>query len=238
MDSPSDYEKIKFSNKFFMYSSPEWKHDHPIVDLIKCFNKHTVIHFLYGKGSKTIKIYSTQYNHRLIGCDLNNKNDYSTVFKRGKIECLFIFADSESTITTNLINFCKSNKINVVLFSTNDYLYHYNDNTYSSPQELFEEVINNIMISPFLDNFDLVPQVEENVSLNLTKCLETLKIRDQEEETLREYRKIKCFDPHFKILKDHKREILKKNTVIKDDLPINNTNKNTVIIQKFFKKIT
>jgi len=57
---------------------------------------------MYGKGNVAIKKYTKQYNHRLIGYELNNLNDYSVSLKKGKVEVIFIFTDHfDETGNTN-----------------------------------------------------------------------------------------------------------------------------------------
>ena len=236
------YEKIKFSNKIFMYSSPEWIHEYPVVDIIKNLKSNSLINYLYGKGSVPIKKYVKQYNHRLIGCELKNKDDYISVFKKGKVDIIFIFSDSKNEIIKNLINCSKNNDILLVEYSTNDYNYHFNEKVTKDPVELLTEIYFAINIKPFTESFvefDIIPSVEVNINTNLKKCIEVIKKRDQEEQNMKEYRKIKYFDPHLKILNDHKKEIEKKNIKIEDDNISNNTNTTVQkkdFIQRFFIK--
>ena len=234
-----EYTKIEFSNNIFMYSTPEWIHEYPIVDIIKLLKPHTLIKFPYGKGSKAIKKYGPQYNHRLIGCDLEKLKDYSTIFIRGKVEFIFIFSDSlESNIIKNLINFAKTNNIELITYSTIDYSYSYNNNKTKSADDIMAQLFLKKFEKSFSDTFkefELLDIPVENTSVNLKECIVSLNERYSEEELQREYRKIKHFDPHFKLLQDHKKEILSKKVIIKEPEPELVKNNNKSLIQKFFK---
>jgi hypothetical protein len=224
-------EKIKFSNKFFMYHPPEWTIEYPVVDLIKVFNEHTLINYLYGKGNKIIKKYP--YNHRLIGCDLDKNEDYSNIFIKGKVECIFLFYNKEGIIIKNLLTFAEKNKIPVVTYNQD---YSINNVIFDNPKELFDYIISEISIKPFLktfQDFNLLDKEVPDTSTNLNKCLEVLKQRDQEAQNLKDYRKIKYFDPHLKILNKAKKEAM-KGIVIEPEL---NNGNNGININKFFKNL-
>ena len=105
------YEKPEFSGKMFMYSSLSWNVLFPIVDIIRLLKKNTIIGYKYGKGQELIKNYGPQYNHRMLGYDLKNKNDYLKNLQM--VKNIFIFSDESDIIATNLLSAAKSNKINV-----------------------------------------------------------------------------------------------------------------------------
>ena len=244
MDS---YEKIQFSNKYFMYSSPEWVHEHPVVDLIRIFKENTLIKYKYGKGNTPIKKYSRDYNHRLIGCDLNSITDYSNIFIKGKIECIFIFADSPNDFITNLKKFGTTNKIPLVELSTRDYYYHYSyegeSHIFKNPSELLQGISDSVSFNNKIKEFipfDLFQSEEIVTETNLEKCITILNEREKEEMVNKEMRKIKHFDPHYKILVNHKREVNKQ--IMEKN---NNKNSNSIsiiipktAISKFFRKNT
>ena len=244
MTDTTIYERITFSNKIFMYSHPDWIHEYPIVDIIKNLQEHSLIKYPYGKGSNSIKKYTQQYNHRLIGCDLQKLEDYNFNFIKGKIECIFIFSDFTDKIIMNIKNFSKSNNISLVEYSTlgdNKYKYIFNNLIFENTQELLNEIYTFIKLDSFKKafndsfvNFNLEDIPQESSNLNLNKCIEVLNQRQIEEQNIKDYRKIKHFDPHIKILNDFKKERNKANNI--NDFKGIVGNGNNILIQKFFKK--
>ena len=135
----------------------------------------------------------------------------------------------------------------MIELSTSDYSYHYSYNDESQlfkfPEELmkylFDSISFNDKIKEFIP-FDLFQSKEIITETNLEKCITILNEREKEELINKEMRKIKHFDPHYKILVNHKRvvnkQIIEKNNnkncgIITDTTP-------KTAISKFFRKNT
>ena len=206
--------RIKFSNKFLVYydnnqNNQDNQNNQNIQNklslLIKSFKPHTLINYVYGKGNKDVKKYSLEHNHRLIGCELKHREDFVSL-KRGKVECIFVFfSGTEDTTKINLKKFAKINKIPYYenISDLNEVVLLSSKNSKNSEYSEYSEY----------SEFDILSEPENNTSVNLIRCLEKIKIRDQE-----------CRD-----FKNNKKILLIKNN------NNNNQNNNNQNIYKFFK---
>ena len=249
MDSTNNnYEKIQFSGKIFMYHQKDWEVIYPIVELIKNLKEHTLIGYSYGKGNKIIKLYGTQYNHRLLGYTFENTTDYKKNLKMNNI--IITFSDVPDKFIDNLINYSKSNNKVIVCYSMLDniyYLYDYSGSSNHDNVEKFDnplllinklyELLDFFSVKKFDDlfkDFDLINIEPDNSKLKtLEECKEIIAKREKEESLKIEDKKIRIYDPTMKanlaMLRKYKREKALKNLKLKDDLVCNNQINNNQI---------
>jgi hypothetical protein len=115
------YEKIKYWTKLFVYCEPSWNNLHPIVEIIRNIDT-SYISYKYGKGQYVVKVYGSQYNHNVMGCEIKNYDDYVKNILKSYVKFVFIFGDSPDTFSTNLLNFSKKHNIVSVSYSNIDSL--------------------------------------------------------------------------------------------------------------------
>jgi len=240
-DDTTIFEKVIFSGKVFMYNSPDWDILFPIVDIIRLFKPNTIISHKSGKGQNTIRMYGSQYNHRLLGNIIINKNDYSTSLQM--VKCIFIFTDNSDPIVLNLMNTAKKNNIPIVCYSTLDSVYHcYSGESkqiLNDPKEVIDFMYSLFDLAEIKKIADLFPEFEiiENVPESpniLDKCHEKLKEITQQEKKKKDLNNIKLFDPNLARIKKMEKDRTK--VEYEDDLEQINKKMNSNFISKFFKK--
>jgi hypothetical protein len=191
------FEKVTFNGKVFMYTTPGWEVLYPVVDIIRLFKSNTVISYKFGKGQNIIRTYGTQYNHRVCGFEIKNKNDYTEALK--SVKCVFIFTDSADSYAETFINMAKSLKILLVCYSNLDKVYHFYNCFESSKITLnkAEEVIDHIYsafesvkvtkLAELFPDFEIIEApVEEPKETVLEECLKKLKVTDSIEKKKKE----------------------------------------------------
>ena len=246
------YEKIQFSGKIFMYSSLSWNVLFPIVDIIRLLKKNTIISYKYGKGQQIIKNYSTQYNHRVLGCDFKNKKDYLSSLKT--VKNIFVFTDEDDIFITNLINTAKVNKINIICYSNLDAVYHFYDYSISGKTTVLktpEEVINFMYdlldlndvkkIAELFPDFEIIESDPDTKKSSLDECIELLKkVEIEEKKKKKEFDINKIyFDPASSKLKSIEYHRSQKNRNFEEQIPERisqeQKEKNNSFIRSFFK---
>lgn len=252
------YEKVEHWTKLFMYNNPAWNNISPIVEIIRNLDKHCYIAYKYGKGQNTIKLYSSQYNHRILGCDLKKGDDYIQNIVHGFVKFIFIFSDSTDSYSTNLINIAKKYKICAICYSNFDSIYYfynysigesviYKFNTAIEVIGIMKELTEYTSFKRIVDifpEFDIIPEVINNSTPVLERCLQLLRETSIIEECKKESKKIKkvtnkpFYDANLNKLKKH--EYIRKNKVcsIPDVVsdPITPTPKQKMLLSQFFKK--
>jgi len=239
------YEKVEFSGKIFMYASRSWNVLFPIVDIIRLLKSNTIIGHVFGKGQDTIRMYGSQYNHRMLSYELKKKKDFFENLKT--VKTIFIFSDESDTTATNLINFAKTNKINVICYSNLDSVYHvYNDNerfSLKKPTEVIEKMYYYFDLESFnkykilFDDFELVESPTEDKKSKLDECIEKIK-KIQVSET-KQKQHTKLFDPNLSKLKQMEYERSQRNTVFPDSVENiikKQQESQKSLLSKFFKK--
>ena len=234
------FEKTDFSSKIFIYNNPAWNVLYPIVDVIRALRKNTIIGYLYGKGQQTIRTYGTQYNHRMLGYNLNSKNDYNELLK-SKTKFIFIFNDSADPVAENLINFSKKNNLVIVCYSNVDEYYHFHNTEtvvkIKSPEETvqkmyeFIDLQNAKVIQNIFPDFDII-EPESNKNTSLEDCVAKLKQITINEQAKKDTLNVRLFDPHIAKIKAMEREREQKKTVYPDEVLL----KAPDVLSKFFKK--
>jgi hypothetical protein len=235
------YEKTDFSSKIFMYCSPEWNVLYPIVEVIRILKSNTIIGYMYGKGQRDIKTYSQQYNHRILGYNLENKRDYNELL-RTKIKFIFIFNDGQDPISTNLINFSNKNNLVIVCYSNIDECYHFQNTNeevikYKTAKETVDKMytfIDKLAAQKFesiFPDFDLI-EPEQTKNTTLEECIDKLKQIHVEEKVKKDSLNIKLFDPHIAKIKAMEYQRAQKKIVYEGEL---GTEKPPNVLSKFFK---
>jgi hypothetical protein len=228
---------IKYSGKILIYSNPEWDVLFPVVDIIRKLPENTIINHVYTKNQNNIKMYSTQYNHLVIGIDLKTKNDYSNL---RTVKFIFIFSDKSDTLADNLINYSKKTKTPLICYSMIDSVYHFyfeeSKIQYKTPEEVIEqmEIIKQIESTYKFD--ELFPELEildlpECKKSTLEECMVILKKKKDEINSKKNYSTKIPFDPNFSKLKYLEKEKENKKIVYGDEHLTQKRN-----ISSFFKK--
>ena len=119
------YDHSEYWTKMFMYSELTFKNIFPIVEIIRNLENHCTITHKYCKNQSTIKVYGSQYNHRIIGCDFKNNQDYIDNIVRGFVKFIFIFSDTSDIFSKNLLNIAEKYKICAICYSNIDSVYHF-----------------------------------------------------------------------------------------------------------------
>ena len=245
------FEKPDYSGKIFMYSSVSWNVLFPIVDIVRALKKHTIVGHIYGKGQQIIKLYVPQYNHRLLGYELKNKNDY--IKNLIAVKNIFIFSDESDIIATNLINTAKKNKINVICYSNIDSVYHFYNNvngnnskqSFKTPQEVLDIMYTLLdyedvrKISDLFPDFEIIEPEIVNVPTNLDKCIEAIRNTELKVKTEKEKSFVKVFDKNLNKIKQMEYERSTRNMVYPDSLEIikkTEVDKQKSLLSKFFSK--
>ena len=237
-DEPK-YEKYDYYTKIFIYNDPLWNNLHPLVEVIRNLEKYAILCYKYGKGQQNIKNYGSYYGHRILGYDLNNKDDYSSVFRKTMIEFLFLLSDNlEDNVANNLIKVSKESNISVIHYKENKYYFdaqYYVGNTLVAKEYVFENPLDvcskikeisdlesvNEFAKTFSD-FELIPETEKPIVEKpvIEKCLEILK-------------QPKLYDPTGTVKNLKKAEYYRlKNTPLKLDDDIVTKFKNIKILKK------
>ena len=243
------YEKVEYSGKMFMYNSKTWDVLFPIVNIIRLFRENTIISYMHGKNQQTIRTYGTQYNHRVVSCDLIKKEDY--LFNLKTVKCIFLFGDSQDNIATNIMNIASKNGINVVCYSNIDSVYHFFHNVSGqkevlSTAELVIEKLYTLMeldqakkIADLFPDFELLEPEHDTKKTTLEECTELLKEVHLEEKKKKEKKVSKLFDPHMGKLKRMEYERSQKNIFYPDsveELVKKEANKSKSLLARFFSK--
>ena len=236
MPRPIKYEDTPFevhscSGKIFIYNSPEWNILFPIVDIIRLLLPNMIISHKYGKGQMIIKTYGNQYFHRVIGCDLKNKNDYVKNIINGMIKFIFIFSDYSDTVSTNLIELSNKYKINMVCYSSIDSVYHlydYSDKVVKTEFKNAEDVIgvmNNLLemkklkkLNELFPEFEIIEQPKNTEITTLETCINIIKNSTDVENNKKDSIKIKVYDPNLSKLKKMEYDRSQKKIKYEDDL--------------------
>ena len=239
------YEKVEFSGKIFMYASSSWNILFPIVDIIRILKTNTIIAHVVGKGQNIIRMYGSQYNHRMLGYELKKKKDFFENLKT--VQTIFIFSDESDNTATNLINFAKTNKINFVCYSNLDAVYHFYNNTekfsLKKPTEVIEKMYHYFDLNSakrfadLFEDFELIESPTDDKKSKLDECIEKIK-KIQVSET-KQKQHTKLFDPHLSKLKQMEYERSQKNVVIPDSVELmvkKEQEKVKSLLSKFFKK--
>lgn len=244
-------EKVEFSGKIFMYASRSWNVLFPIVDIIRILKANTIIAHVVGKGQNIIRMYGSQYNHRMLSYELKNKKDFFENLRT--IRTIFIFSDESDTTSTNLINFAKTNKINVVCYSNLDTIYHFYNYSeskaevdkfsFKTPELVIEKMYYYFDLEHFkkytelFDDFELIELPTENKKSVLDECIEKIKEVQVSEEKKKVYTKL--FDPHLNKLKYMEYQRSQKNMIFPDNVENiikKQQDSQKSLLSKFFKK--
>lgn len=239
------FEKVTFNGKVFMYTTPGWNVLFPIVNIIRLFKSNTVISFKFGKGQNIIRTYGTQYNHRVNGFEIKNKNDYTEALCY--VKCIFIFTDSADSYAETFINMAKSMKILLVCYSNLDKIYHFYDNingekavSLKTAEEVMErmygvfEEIKVVKLAEMFPDFEIIEApVEEPKESILEECLKKLKGSYNAENKKKENNVVKKInDANLTRLKNMEKD--RKKVVYDDDIEeINKRMKAVNIFAKF-----
>jgi hypothetical protein len=234
------FTKPNYWGKILMYNSVNWDVLYPIVDIIRILPKDTVIANQYGKNQDMIRIYGSQYNHRVVGVELKKRESYIDGLKCVKF--VFIFSDTQDNIADNLIKYCEKSKTPLICYSNLDniyYFYEYNEinekitHQFKEPQQVID-LLNNLIAKGLIHKFqDLFPEFEiiETPEIKTTsKLASSLKILKEKSEQKPKVYKIP-FDANFNQLK--RLEANKKTVVYDDELPVKKSN---LTLSNFFKK--
>jgi hypothetical protein len=95
------FPRPNYWGKILIYNSPDWDILFQVVDIIRIRPRETIIASKNGKNQSNIRLYGSQYNHLVLGIDLNNRRDYIEHLKCVKF--IFIFSDAQDTFAENLI---------------------------------------------------------------------------------------------------------------------------------------
>ena len=252
------YEKVEYWTKLFMYNTPSWNNISPIVEIIRNLDKRCIISHKYGKGQNNIRMYSSQYNHLVLGQDIKKQEDYVQNIIRGFIKFIFIFSDSPDPFSTNLLTIAKQYKICTICYSNLDSIYYFYNYSIGDSiiykftsaievvgvmKELSEYTSFKKMVDLFPE-FDLIPELPPSDKPVLDRCLEILKNSTQVEILKKEGKRVKKFDS-TKPFYDPNLNKLKRNDYIRkskaNSLPepviiIETSTKQKMLLSQFFKK--
>jgi hypothetical protein len=201
------YEKVEFSGKVYMYTSPYWDTLYPVVDIIRLFRPNTIISYKLGKGQEIIRTYGSQYNHRILETELKNKNDYLLSLKM--VKCIFLYTNGPDHIVVSLMNLCEKNKIPVVCYSSIDNIYHFYDTErekilFKSPKEVIDHMYNLFdlekvkKLAELFPDFEILeaPVIQKSEGYSkLEKCKEILKENQSVEQKKKESTSVKVYTP-------------------------------------------
>jgi hypothetical protein len=238
------FQKPNYWGRILIYNNPLWNILYPIVDIIRILPKETIIAHKYGKNTSTIRTYGSQYNHLVVGIDLNKHEDYIDNLKTVKF--IFIFSDTQDTFADNIINYCEKSKTNLICYSTLDNFYHFHEfsekkifkikepkNVIEKMEEIKEKNTLNKLHELFPD-FQIIENEEVNKKPVLENCLQILNETKQKEENKKVYGIKIPFDANFNKLK--KIEESKKKIVYDDELPVNKQVSSKTLLSQFFGK--
>jgi hypothetical protein len=235
------FPRPNYWGKILIYNSPSWDILFPVVDIIRILPRETIIASKNGKNQSNIRLYGSQYNHLVLGIDLNNKKDYLEHLKCVKF--IFIFSDTQDIFADNLIKYCETSNTHLICYSSLDSIYHFYEFSENNekivaeikdPQKVIEKM-ESLKSKGVVDKFNnLFPEFEiiepeeiKKIS-NLEKCLIILK-----DSQSRYPQKVKPlsnklpFDPNFSKIKYTKEKV-----VYNDELPL----KPKSLFSEFFKK--
>lgn len=244
------FEKWSCSGKCFIYISQSWDILYPYIDVLRLLKKNTIVRYRYGKNQQNVLLYSTQYNHRVIGTELKTKQDYNNL-QRARIDTFFIFSDNSDPIATNLLKCAEQFKTNAVCYSNLDKLYHFYNYTgsdlvkkeFKKPEEVIEmmyltdTVTHAKKMDELFPEFEILENIVAPVNTNLEDCIKALKITETCEKKKKERFNCQLFDPHTAKLKKMEYERAQKKIVYTDDIEIINKNvKKQNDLARFFKK--
>ena len=210
------FEKPNYNGKIFMYSSPGWENLFPIVDIIRILKRPSIISSRTGKAQNNIRMYSSQYNHRILHEDLVSKNDYLSVLKT--VKCAFIFNNSPDYIVTNVLKTCNLLEIPTVCYSSIDAFYHYsfkNDKIkLKTPQEVIDkmytlfDLLEVKKIADLFPDFEILTPEETKVT-TLDRCSQLLKEITITEKKKKDLKTVQFFDPNIARIKKMERDRIK-----------------------------
>jgi hypothetical protein len=234
-----EYDKVKYFTKIFMYNSESFNNIGPIVEIIKNLDK-SIISYKYGKNQNTIKIYGSQYFHRVIGINLDKKQEYMDNIINGMVKFIFLFSNSHDHVCSNLLEFSEKYKKCIICYSEIDLRYHFYDFTGNFEKtELLSaiDVINRMKeINDFINfkkivdlfpEYDIIPEPSIFKEGSLSKCVKILRTRQLEEENKKKENSIRVIP----LLKE---QPVKK--IISNKKPIQVITEKKNLLSKFFKK--
>jgi len=250
MPKPQKYDETIFTKpvywgKILMYNSIKWDTLYPLVDIIRILPANTIISNKYGKNQENIRLYGSQYNHNVVGCELKKNRDYINELKCVKF--VFIYSDNQDTTADNLIKYCEISRTCYICYSNLDKLYHFYDfsmdkkviHELNDPQKVINlmEHINSKGLADKLQElfpeFEITEQVTEPVTTRLQEALKILKEKNKEQPQVYKI----AFDANFNKLK--RLESSKKPVVYDDELPVKCeiTLKKKNNLSQFFQKV-
>ena len=239
------FSRPNYWGKILIYNSPDWDILFPVVDIIRILPKETIIASKNGKNQSNIRLYGSQYNHLVLGIDLNNRRDYIEHLKCVKF--IFIFSDTQDTFAENLIKYSETSFTHLICYSNLDSIYHfyeYSENKETivhqikDPQKVIEKM-ESLTAKGVVDKFkDLFPEFEiiepeeiQKIS-NLEKCLIILKdSQGRYPQKVKPMSNKLPFDPNFSKIKYLEKS---KEKVIYDDEIKQSKGKS--LFSDFFKK--
>ena len=223
------FQKPNYWGRILIYNNPSWNILYPIVDIIRILPKETIIAHKYGKNTNIIRTYGSQYNHSVMGIDLNKQKEYIENLR--SVKFIFIFSDTQDIFADNLINYCEKTKTNLICYSTLDKIYHFYDYTDSKVIIKIKEPIDVILkleeikekttlnkLNDLFPEFEIINCEEVKKISSLEKCLEILKDTHEKEEKKKIYSIKIPFDANFNKLK--KIDENKKKIAYDDELPV------------------
>jgi len=240
------FQKPNYWGRILIYNNPSWNILYPIVDIIRLLPKETIIAHKYGKNTGTIRTYGSQYNHSVVGIDLNKQKDYIDNLKTVKF--IFIFSDTQDIFADNIINYCEKSKTNLICYSILDnfyYFYEYINGEKKIVQikdpkiviEKMEEIKERSTLNKLHElfpEFEIIEPEEENKGFVLERCLHILKETKNKEDSKKVYSVKIPFDANFNKLK--KIEESKKKVVYDDELPVHKPISSKTLLSQFFGK--
>jgi hypothetical protein len=216
------FPRPNYWGKILIYNSPDWDILFPVVDIIRILPRETIIASKNGKNQSNIRLYGSQYNHLVLGIDLNNRRDYLEHLKCVKF--IFIFSDTQDTFAENLIKYSETSNTPLICYSSLDSIYHfyeYSENKEKTvheikdPQQVIEKM-ESLKSKGIIDKYnDLFPEFEiiepeeiKKIS-NLEKCLIILKdSQSQYPQKVKPMSNKLPFDPNFSKIKQTKEKVI------------------------------
>ena len=228
------FTQVTHSGKIFIYNSPEWGILYPIVNIIRLLRPDTIIGHKYGKGQMIIKTYSTQYFHRVIGCDLKTSKDYLQSIVKGMVKFIFVFTDSSDSVAINLIELASKYKINIICYSGLDSVYHFYDYSGSSlvktqfktaeevVQVMYQliEMVKLTKLDELFPEFEIIDHPKSGEISTLETCINVINTSTNMENAKKDSIKIKVYDPNLSKMKKMVYDRSQRNLKFDDDLDI------------------